>query len=299
MVERKDYVAIEIKGIITTSLKKARGKGKEFKETIWISKETYDYAKKVLGPEKVYYAAHEGVSFDVARGTWRVVGEPKQVKCPRGYSGMCVIIETKLSRELGIESFVVEQKFIFKGISGEHIKKGKIDGHVYLVLAYDRAKKRFLTEKELLKTLLYRNYLSKAKVRKVLESASKHMRKERWYVERMREEALAQYKVVWRDVAREFVPAVDTDGAVPDHNVHYVVTDTLEEVYYLMTVLLAPQINAVVQELSPWVGHVQPRFLRYFKIPKYNPSNPVHKDLADRGRSIHQKGYVDSNDLKL
>ena len=298
MVERRNYVAIEIKRTIATSLKGVKEKKKEFKETIWISEETYNYAKMVLGSEKVYYVAHEGVSFDVAKGAWRIVGKPSPVKCPPGYREVCVLIETKLSRKLGMEPFIVEQKFVFKGISGEHIKKGKIDGHVYLVLTYDREKKGFLTDEELSKTLLYKNYLSKAEVKKILMGASKHMRKEWWYVERMREEVLAQYKVVWRDVAKEFVPAIDTEGAVPDHNVHYVATNTLEEAYYLMAVLLAPQINAVVQELSPWVGHVQPRFLRYFKIPKYSPSNPVHRKLADIGKRIHQKKHVDSIDLK-
>ncbi len=283
-VEREEYVAVEIKSKI---LQKG-GREKEFREVIWISKQTYEYAKEILGSEKVYYVAHEGVSFDVARGAWKVVGEPKPVSCPPGYGKECVYIKTKLSEKLGIGPFIVEQKFVFKGISGEHIVKGKIIGHVYLVLAYDREKRRFLTKEELAKTLLYKNYLSKPEVKKVLESVSKHMRREWWHVERMRAEVLAKYKVVWRDVAKEFIPAVDIDGVIPDHNVHYVIADSLDEAYYLMTILLSPQVNAVVRELSPWIGHIQPRFIRYFKIPKYNSCNPVHKRLAEIGRSIHQ-----------
>jgi hypothetical protein len=62
------------------------------------------------------------------------------------------------------------------------------------------------------------------------------------------------------------------------------------EKVYLVTVLLAPQINAVVRELSPWIGHVQPRFIKYFKLPKYNSDNIVHRHLIEIGRFIHNEG---------
>ncbi len=291
IVESRDYLAIEIEGVIVA-------REEEFKETIWISKETYNYAKNILKPKEIYYIAHEGVSFDVSRGAWRVIGRPKPVKCPPGYKGECVFIETRLSRELGMGPFIIERKFLFKGISGEHIKKGKIEGCTYVVLAYDRDRGRFLTLNELMESLLYKNYLSKTMVRRVLESTSRHMRREWWYVERMQQEVLAPYKVVWRDVAREFIPAIDLDGSIPDHNVHYIVADTLEEAYYLMAILLAPQVNAVVRELSPWIGHVQPRFIRYFRIPKYNPSNKIHIDLMNKGKDIYQRGFIDDKDLE-
>ncbi len=270
-----------------TGAKKGGRKKKTASETIWLSEETYKIAKRILGSDKIYYTGMEGVSFDVAKGAWRIIGEPVPVKCPPGYGERCVIVATKLSINLGIDPFVVEERFVFKGISGRNIKRGRIEDYTYVLLAYDRSEQRFLTLGELEKTLLYKNYLSDEEVQKTIQQASKHLKREWWHVERMRKEALSKYKVVWRDVAKEFIPAVDFEGAVPDHNVHYVVTQSPEEAYYLMSILLAPQINAVVRELSPWIGHVQPRFLRYFRIPKYDPSNKVHRKLADIGRRIH------------
>jgi len=105
----------------------------------------------------------------------------------------------------------------------------------------------------------------------------------------MRREALARYKVVWRDVAKRFISAVVSDGAVPDYTVNYVVVDNIEEAYYLLAALLLLQINAVVEELSPWVGHVQPRFLRYFRIPKFDSKNPVYRSLTEIGKSICER----------
>lgn len=296
-IDLEYYVPVEIKVVNIISTRKGEEVEGELKEIVWISRKTYEQAGDVFSHGKIHYYAHEGVSFDVARGTWKIIGSPKPVGCPPGYDSECVLVETELSKEIGMDPFIVERKFVFKGISGEHIKRGKVDGYAYLVLAFDRDKKRFLTEDELMKTLLYRNYLSRAEVRRTLESSSKHMRKDWWFVERMRGETINPFKVVWRDVAKEFIPAVDIEGAVPDHNVHYVVTNSLEEACYLMAVLLAPQINAVVRELSPWIGHVQPRFLRYFGIPQYNPINSTHKGLASKGMAVLQKGYVDDEDL--
>jgi hypothetical protein len=67
-----------------------------------------------------------------------------------------------------------------------------------------------------------------------------------------------------------------------------------------MAVLLAPQINAVVRELSPWIGHVQPRFIKYFKIPKYdpNPNNYIHKQLVEIGKEIYNRGDVTEEERK-
>jgi len=289
-IEVKDYVYIKIRGIVVSDKSEER----EFKEVLWISKDTYEYAKNMLGPTRVYYVAHEGVSFDTAKGAWRIVNLSEPVRCPPGYGNECYFVKTKLSKE----QFIVEGKYIYKGISGEHISKGHIEGYTYLLAAFDKEKKRFLTWEDLVQTLLYKNYLSNSEIQKVLkEEVSSHLRDKWWHIERMREEVFTKYKVVWKDVAEEFIPAVDDVGFVPDHNVHYVVTNSPEEAYYLMAILLSPQVNAVVKELSTWIGHVQPRFLRYFKIPKYNPNNEVHKKLADIGRNIHENKKVSNSDL--
>jgi hypothetical protein len=260
----------------------------------WLSVTTYNYAKNVLainGHEASPYEAHEGASFDVAKGAWLIIGDPISVEPPIGApkNEKYVYVKTVLSEELGLEPFIVEERFIFKCFKGEDVNIGKVGNYRYFLAAYKRDGTP-LTEEELKQTLLWKNYLSNPQVSRILEDVSKHMKKKPWYIERMNRYAIAQYKVVWRDVATEFIPAVEATGAVPDHNVHYVIVDSLDEAYYLMTTLLAPQINAVVRELSPWIGHVQPRFIKYFRIPKYNTNKPVHKRLAEVGKAIYSEG---------
>jgi len=74
------------------------------------------------------------------------------------------------------------------------------------------------------------------------------MRREMWYIERMGKQAIAQYKVISRDVASEFIPAAGTTWAISDHNVHHVIVSNLNEACYIMTELLVLQVNAVVME---------------------------------------------------
>jgi len=283
-VEVTDYVAVEMRY-------------GDVKEAIWISRETYEKSRHILAPEAVFYEAHEGVTFTSAKGAFLVHGEPEPVSPPPGVSDECVRIQTKLGESLGLEPFVVEKRFLFKGFKGEDVEVGYIRSYRYFIAPYDRDTGKPLPEEALKKTLLWRNYLSKREVLDTLRKSSTHLKGVVWELERMRREALARYKVVWRDVAKRFIPAVVDDGAVPDYTVNYVVVDNIEEAYYLLAVLLSPQINAVVEELSPWVGHVQPRFLRYFRIPKFNPENPVHRSLAEIGKNVRERRNVSSDDL--
>jgi hypothetical protein len=262
----------------------------------WLRKGTYNIARKVRGISA--YEAREGVTFTSARGAWLIVGEPKPAEPPVGAprNEKYVAVETELSRAVGLPPMVIEERFVFRGFKGEDVDVGKVTRYRYFIAAYKRNGTP-LSAEELKQTMLWRNYLSKPEITKVLGGVSKFLRGELWHLERMVGEALSRYKVVWRDVAKRFVPAIETSGAVPDYTVNYVPVNSFEEACYLAAVLLAPQINAVVEELTPWVGHVQPRFIRYFKIPKYDAQNEVHRKLAEMGKAIYNEGETALKDV--
>ncbi len=272
---------------------------KFFDGVSWISRNTYEYAKNILSSSGSGYEAHVGVTFTAAEGAWLIIGEPEPVEPPIGApkNKRYVRIETVLSREKGLEPFVIEEDYVFKGFKGEDVSIGKISKYRYFIAAYKRDGSP-LSEDEIKNTLLWRNYLGNDKVIDVLKKVSEYSKKRIWHLERMSEEALKRYKVVWRDVAKEFIPAIEMSGAVPDYTVNYVVANSLEEAQYLLAILLAPQINEVIKELSPWIGHIQPRFIKYFKIPKYNPKNEVHKRLKELGEKIYEEGEKIIKDIK-
>jgi len=264
----------------------------------WLRKEVYEVAKEVLRFSS--YEAHEGVTFTSAKGAWLIVEEPKPVEPPLGAPRdlRYVAIETELSRKLNLGPIIIEEEFVFRGFKGEDVEVGRVLRHRYFVAAYRRDGTP-LSEKELEKTLLWKNYLSKPEVLNVLGGVSTFLRKKLWHLERMNKEAMSKYKVVWRDAAKKFVPAIEVSGAIPDYTVNYVAVSSFEEACYLMAVLLAPRINAVVEELSPWIGHVQPRFIKYFKIPKYDPRNNTHRQLAQIGKAIYERGEASVKEINL
>jgi len=258
----------------------------------WLSNNTYDAARDLLGASA--YRGYEGASFGVAKGVWLVEGEPLSVGPPVGAprDREYVLIETKWGKENGIDPFVVESDFVFKGFLGKYIEIGRVVKYRYFLAPYKKDGTP-LTLSELQKTWLWKNYLSNKSVQQVLRSSSTHAKKEWWHIERMTPKAVKRFKVVWRDVADRFIPAVEATGAVAEHSAHYIAVNTLEEAYYLLAVLLAPQINAVIREISSWVGHVEPNFITYFNIPRYQANCDTHKRLAELGKKIHEEGVND------
>ncbi len=254
----------------------------------WLSKEAYEAAKDLLGASA--YRGHAGAGFSTARGVWLVEGVPTPAEPPPGAPrGRYMKVQTKWGRESGLGPFVVEEDFVFRGFLGRDVEVGRVVSYRHFLAPYRRDGTPLAPE-ELKKTQLWRGYLSNEAVQKALKASAKYGKREWWHIERMGPRALAKFKVAWRDVADRFIPAVEAAGAVPAHTAHYVVAETPEEAYYLLAFLLAPQINAVVKEISPWLGHVEPRFLSYFRIPKYRPDCPVHRRFAELGREISKRG---------
>lgn len=267
-------------------------------ETLWLSLETHRKASSLLDIGRAY-EAHEGATVTACKGAWVIRGEVIDVEPPIGApkDRKYVLVSTELSEKLGLDPFVVEKDFVFEYVKGEDIALGKVVRKRHALLAYNRSGNP-LSKDELENTLLWKSYLSKAEVRKVIETSSKHMKKTWWHIERMKPMALSRIKVVWKDVAKRFVPAVDIDGLIPDYTVNYITVKSLEEAYYLLAILLSPQVNAVVEEISPWIGHVQPRFIRYFRIPPYNPKREAHKKLEEIGKKVYIKGNLEDADIR-
>jgi hypothetical protein len=257
--------------------------------TYWLSKEAYEAAKNLLGASA--YRGHAGAGFGTARGVWLVEGGLQPAEPPPGAprGRRYVLVETRWGRENGLGPFVVEEDFVFRGFLGRDVEMGRVARYRYFLAPYRRDGTP-LTLEELKKTQLWRSYLSNEEVQKALKASAKYGKREWWHIERMGPRAAARFKVAWRDVADRFIPAVEATGAVPAHTAHYVVVESLEEAYYLLAFLLAPQINAVVREISPWIGHVEPGFLSYFRIPKYRPDCPFHGRLAELGKEISEGG---------
>jgi hypothetical protein len=106
----------------------------------------------------------------------------------------------------------------------------------------------------------------------------------------------APFKVVWSEVGHDVGAAVvvsyesvhlDNKVVVPDHTVVAISFENEGEAHYLCGVLNSSPSQFIV--IGYVVLHPSPHILKNIKIPKYNPENAVHKELARLSRQCHEK----------
>jgi hypothetical protein len=102
---------------------------------------------------------------------------------------------------------------------------------------------------------------------------------------------LAQYKVVWKEVADNLVAAViseDDSGktVIPDHTVVFIPFSNEREAHYVCALLGSSLARAVVRFYV--VGHPSPHVMKYINIPEFDPKEDLHNRLAALSLQAHQ-----------
>lgn len=106
----------------------------------------------------------------------------------------------------------------------------------------------------------------------------------------------APYKVVWSEVGNDVEAAVVASHksdhlservVVPDHTVVAISFDDVNEAHFVCGMLNASPSQFIV--LGYVVLHPSPHILKNIKIPKYDPKNEMHKDLARLSKQCHEK----------
>ncbi len=104
------------------------------------------------------------------------------------------------------------------------------------------------------------------------------------------EYTFAPWKVVWREVActlnAAVAPPFDDKPTVADHTLILVDCTTRKEAHYLCAVLNSSPARLVVQAYI--VLHPDPHILQHIRIPRYDPSDPVHQRLAELSQGAHE-----------
>jgi hypothetical protein len=100
----------------------------------------------------------------------------------------------------------------------------------------------------------------------------------------------APWKVVWREQSYQMTAAVvGTDAGklvMPDHKLMLVDCNSQSEAHYICALLNSSIIMAVVQAYAVSI-QMDPHILDHIRIPRYDPNNPVHRELADLSRQAH------------
>ncbi len=99
----------------------------------------------------------------------------------------------------------------------------------------------------------------------------------------------APWKVVWREVANELDAAVvgsrDSLSTIPAHTIVLIPCKDCNEANYICALLNSSPCRLAVHAYI--VLHPDPHILDHIRIPRYDPNNPVHRELADLSRHAH------------
>jgi hypothetical protein len=110
---------------------------------------------------------------------------------------------------------------------------------------------------------------------------------------------LAPIKVVWRRMDRRINAAVVESVAhprlglrpvIPQETCVLVAADSADEAHYLCAVLNSPLVGFLVASHSVrgGKGFGSPGMLEFLRIRRYDPGNPIHRELAFASREAHR-----------
>jgi SAM-dependent methyltransferase len=102
----------------------------------------------------------------------------------------------------------------------------------------------------------------------------------------------APFKMVWKEQSSELQCAVvsshDGKVTVPDHKLMLVAFDDETDAHYVCGTLNSTPARFVVASYAISI-QLGPHLLENIKIPKYDPKNEIHKELARLSKQCHEK----------
>ena len=111
---------------------------------------------------------------------------------------------------------------------------------------------------------------------------------------------IAPWKVVWREQASRMTAAVCGAIAgrpvIPDHKLMMVPVESDSEGHYLCAILNSPAVVGLVTAYTTSTS-ISTHVLDHVRVPKFDPADPLHAELAAFGASATKKGSAD--DAKL
>ncbi|MEM4593104.1 MAG: N-6 DNA methylase, partial [Sulfolobales archaeon] len=281
---------------------------------IQVTEKVLPHVRKVLGSSP--YKAHAGVY--VALNQVYFV----QIKGKTPDGKLVITNPTRSGQKKQVREIeaVVEPDLLYPLIRGRDVKKWYIEppSDEYVILPYDPRSGKPLTKtefqvmfpgaywylsqfKEDLKTRSIKPFLSlKDKIKKAKSENEKRLALNRleemfYIVDNIGSYTFAPYKVVWKEVSARMgaggfhVAVAGPVGdrylgnkvLIPDHTIVLVPMNSEEEAHYLAAVLNS-SIIAFVGTYMPVKG------LENLRIPKFDPNNPIHRELAELSRRAHE-----------
>ena len=293
VTERKQFAAEPVDAKDTTS-PWLTGKPKAIKAV-----------KKILGQSD--YVAHAGCYTGGANGVYWVDIIDKRP------DGLVVVSNITEGAKRKVESIqmAIEPDLLYPLLRGRDVKRWQAEPLAYLLMVQDPDKRCGIDEGEM-KTNYPKTYLYLKRFEAVLRE-----RKSRGVTDMIEEGApfytmfavgdytMAPYKVVWPNIASEIVSAVisteENKLILPQHIVTLVACKSLPEAHYICALMNSRIVNFSLQSYSMKGGKSfgDPHVLQNIRIPKFDPGNRIHQELAGLSQNAHHAAATgDEESLK-
>ena len=254
---------------------------------------------KLLGPSD--YRAREGVNTGGANGVFwlEVLGER-----PGGLAAVKNLPEMgklRVPRAMA----AVEKELLYPLLRRGDVGRWRAAPSAWLLLSQDPVRRRGIAEEEMARRWP-RAYAYLKRFEPVLRARAAYRR---YFVQGpfgrpakaapyyslfdVGEYSLAPYKVVWPRIASELAAAVvgprEGKPLLPQETLTFVGLEDPEEAYYLCALLNSFPFDLAARLYSPAGGKsfASPHLLQYLRVPKFEASDPLHRNLAGLSREAH------------
>ena len=206
---------------------------------------------------------------------------------------------------------IVEKDFIFPILESNDVKKWKVSYNNYAIIAHDLRTARAIPESQL-KILYPKSFAYFEKFKDVLEKRSdfKTYAKNKlpyYFVYRFSDYTMAQYKVVWNQMGNQLNAAVATPindsylgskPLIPEHVIAFISVESEDEAHYICSILNSSLVNLILLSIAKGgKNFATPQFINMINIKRYDPSNILHKKLAELSKKAHQLAQQNQEDL--
>jgi hypothetical protein len=251
--------------------------------------------KKVLGQSD--YVAHAGCYTGGANGVYWVDIVDRR---PDGLVLVANITEGVKKKVESIQ-MAIEPDLLYPLLRGRDVKRWQAEPSAYILMVQDPVERQGINEDEM-KTSYPKTYQYLKRFGEVLRE-----RKSRGVSDMLEKGAplytmfavgdytFAPYKVVWRYIATEFTCAVTSTCSgehlgpkliMPDHRLMIVPLDIEQEAHYLCSMLNSSLSRFLVQNYVVET-QISTHALQHVRVPKFNPADKVHKELASLSQNAH------------
>lgn len=207
----------------------------------------------------------------------------------------------------------IEQDLVYPAIRGSDIDRWSSNPQIFMLVVQDTETRMGYPE-EFMKENYPRTYSYLLRFKDILLSRPLYKKYHQqagaaFYSQfNISKETFAKYKVVWKRMTTDLIATVISQSKtpigyksiVPFETTTLIPTDSESEAHYLCAIINSKPVRNFIKSFSSaGRGFGTPSVMEYVGIPKFDPSNLLHKKLAEVSNKCHEfktEGKVKENE---